>query len=58
MEQRVREIDTMKGTSHSHRDHKRPHIPLKAETQTARQKPLSQTTNTPYLKVVGILDSM
>ena len=58
MEQRVREIDTMKGTSHSHGDHKRSHIPSgDANTATFKwpaKNPECGIANTPYLKVVGI----
>ena len=61
MEQRVREIDTMKGTSHSHGDHKRSHIPS-GDANTATFKPPAKNpecgiANTPYLKVVEISSS-
>ena len=48
----------MKGTSHSHGDHKRSHIPS-GDANTATFKPPAKNpecgiANTPYLKVVGI----
>ena len=53
----MREIDTMRGTSHSHGDHKRPRIPSGYNTATAKlpaKDPECGIANTPYLKVVGI----